>query len=213
MEKHQKHKPKGTNNHGCSDSHMPFLYGRYKLPVQRLAHFLPHHILLQLFLPVLHHRNIRQILRLVQQHTQLEQCISTVEEIGPVCRAMDRPRLLNLNKQDTKRILKLVTHYRRFDTQNRVNILDVLEIPIESQLLQYFAHLLIIDFRCQVLDTLLLDTSANSLYHMRRDLRRLLRLKLRQDFLEMVQAHIRIVGHLVRRFLYIGFSLSTMYWT
>ena len=93
----------------------PLLNRRHKLPVQRLAHLLPHHILFQLFLPVLHHRNIRQILRLVQQHTQLKQRIGTVEEIGPMCRTVDRPRLLNLYKQDTQRVLELVTHYRRLN--------------------------------------------------------------------------------------------------
>ena len=41
------------------------LHSRNKLPIQRLAHFLPHHILFQLFLSIFHHRNERQILRLV----------------------------------------------------------------------------------------------------------------------------------------------------
>ena len=175
------------------------LNSRHKLPIQRVAHLLPHHVLLQLLLSVLHHRNVRQILRLVQQYAQLKQRVSAIEEIRPVNRAVNCPRLLNLNKQDAQSVLQFVAHYRRLYSKDRVNILNVLEVPIESEFLQNLAHLLVIDLVHQVLDPLLLNATSNRLDDMGRDLRRLLRLKLRQNLLEMIQTHVGIVSDLVRR--------------
>lgn len=117
---------------------------------------------------------------------------------------MDRPRFLYLYKQNAQCVLQLVTHDRWLDSKNRVDVLDMLEIPIEPQLLQNLAHLLVIDLVDHVLDPLLLDSPPNRLDHMGRNLRRLFRLKLRQNLLEMVQTHISVVSDLVGRLFVYG---------
>ena len=118
---------------------------------------------------------------------------------------MHRPRLLNLNKKYTQGFVQFLVHNRRFDSKERIDVLDVFKILVEAQFPQNIAHLIVIDLG-HILDTLLLDSGSDRPDHLFRDLGRLFGLELRQDLLEMVETDVGRIGHLVRRLFVRGFA-------
>ena len=115
---------------------------------------------------------------------------------------MDRPRPLDLDKQHTKGLMELFIHDGRLYAEQRIDILDVLEIPVQIQLFQDLPHFVVINQR-HIGDPLLLDSRANGVDDRLRNLRGLLRLKLRQNFFEMIQTYVGSIGDFVGRFFVI----------
>jgi hypothetical protein len=60
-------------------------------------------------------------------------------KVRAVWRTVQRPRFLDLYKEDAERFVQLFGH-KRFYSKNRINILDVFKIFIQPEFPQDFAH-------------------------------------------------------------------------
>jgi len=108
----------------------------------------------------------------------LVQSIGIVEKIGTIGRAVEGPRFLNLDEEHTQGLVELLVHHGGLDTEDGIDVLDMLKVLVEVEFPQNVPHLVVGEL-FRIGNTLLLDPSPDGLDNLVRDLSRLLGLKLR----------------------------------
>ena len=170
---------------------------RDKHPIQLNTYLLPYLVLLYPLLAVFQHREKRQELAPTQEFAQLIHRIIIIQEIDSVVGAKFRIGSLDFHKQITQSVLEVRRHHRWFNPQLIFNKWNVLVIFIKSQLLHNLFRFLIRELGN--FNPLLLDLLFDAFEHILGNTRGLLRLELREDFAEMVDALIRVKTGFFRR--------------
>jgi len=187
-------------------SHIHRLDTLNKLPAQFLANLLPDLILLVQLFAALEEVEVLKVLVFLEELAKLIQDVCVREEVFAVERAVLEERRLDLFEHGAQFLLELLAELGGRDAIDAVDdVNDVLVVAGQLQLLEDLAHLR--EFETCHVELLLLYLCQNALEDLVADLGALLALALREPFVEVVDALIRIVARLLRRLTVNGLVL------
>ena len=133
--------------------------------------------------------------------------VGVVEEVGSAWRAVDGVRMLYFDEKDAESLVEFVGHDGRFDAEEGVDVLHVLEVFIESQFAQNFSHFDVGECFWDICDSFFFDSVADHFNDMFWYLSGFFGLELGQDFFEMIEPDVCGEGDFIGRIFVGGFGV------